>query len=1636
MIEKYLIIININIYYILFYSQDNCSLGGPDWEVKYMKNGIVAIIIWVLLIGSTVFQIPGIKGFSDEIVFEEYNTTHGSNSPNKYAWSGEGYGLDSKGIISVVVPSYFPVYLSFSTRYEIYSPDNGMVELSTDGGNNWYPLDYVNGVQSEWIMRSVDISSFGGLPVLIRFRYTTGSFSTSGGWYVDIISVKDVIVEDFEEYDDGDSWGDWVIIEEIGELPPVVSITYPGSGNTVSYTIIITGEAHDPNGDTTLDWVMIKIDNDDWDYTDGTTSWSYMWDTTTVMDGTHIISAIASDGVLQSPVASVTVIVDNGGGPIDQPDLIITDIWNENNVIWYQVRNIGNSTAMSGHHSALYVDDEYMVSDIVNIALAPGERFTSYFNVNWDCTEFMVDIRVIADYNEDIDENNELNNQCDESWKCDTSNPKIIDGPRAQSVSQLSATIYWKTDENCDSTVRFDRYAGVYNNVVKDSGLATAHYVELTGLNPGTIYHFMVESMDASGNRVQSRDYYFTTSKVSDNVKPSLYPYLPDPLSGIVDISVDVSDNVGVDFVHFSCDDEPIFTMYSPPYDFGFYTGGLMDGEHDFGFDVVDDAGNGASESLRGAVMNEFPSDLRPPVNVTIIHPVEDGEYVLGDVIHIYARVESLIDLPLRNYLILKDGFILNSSRFHVIPCDDDIIIDRIDGCVDAGMNWISFFWDTRGYVPDGTTSIDIEAWDNKSNKGAARVEFTINIPPPDVQVFRDVERMGNYYDVKLEIVNNGDFTIENIRISDTNVGFQCDDFPSRMLPAGSVTVVGGAESFNEGRNSFGIGEYSQIQIIFPPIFNVDPGRNLQFVYHVVPVLYDCDPYASVAIEGLEWDEGTIKIPHVIGHKLIIEYDYVGEPHSLEKDDLRYDLTHNDDHSCENDVSFAFTNADYLIVTSPIKLERENPGMADDINHLLVTMVELARLKNGVFGYTWTDNPSKLYSYIEEFGEWWGKLNRDFRGRLSSRPLRFLLLVGEEEIIPSYRKGPFDINWDATKWVDNSDKPYSNIDPIDGRPDISVGRIIGNEPSDLINPIQASIDVRNNLNIFDRSNILLVSGTGEGMSTFQRNVDDIQSILVEKYWESEDFTLYRNIWKLHWGDYPGDEFNWFSNHTANRDIIFFRDHGLENEWNPGLVTNDASGLNFDSTKPFIYASACLTGDYEDSRENDDEGIAEAFFDSGAAVYIGSTEVSPRSQNNNAGKWFFRNWNTRDSIGMIFKNLKQNYYYNNEWYKFWCYEYNLYGDPKYGVMPRGMLGNNNDGSMHKPKNFDDPPTSLEIVIPDYKITSYHGIDYVEIPGGDILSGEEGRPEVPYYHISIEYPVGYRVQNVILSGKSGLITDIGLQLPTVIFNEYSESVEMKGDWYPEVDYKWRIENDGNESTNLIIIMYPFCYNPFTTMVKFYKNYEFTIEYIPTDLSITALFNDKEIYKPGDEIKTDLWIENFGEHKDFIVNLVLKEEISERILKGLLLKSLKDLKGVGSYSVTWNSPNNVSGSLILVATILDNAGNILDIKTDMIHLEIPSSLNIKSLSGGLSVTATVDNMGLDNLTDLTWSISIEGDMIIYGEYNEGIIQLLMPGDSIPIKTGLVLGFGPAEITINVAGVERTGSCFLFGPFVLGLS
>jgi len=88
------------------------------------------------------------------------------------------------------------------------------------------------------------------------------------------------------------------------------------------------------------------------------------------------------------------------------PDLMITDVWAENNTIYYKIENIGNRRAGESKTS-LTIDGVFITSDYV-APLDPEEERKESFDYTWMNKSH--DVKVCADYENNVEEYNEENN--------------------------------------------------------------------------------------------------------------------------------------------------------------------------------------------------------------------------------------------------------------------------------------------------------------------------------------------------------------------------------------------------------------------------------------------------------------------------------------------------------------------------------------------------------------------------------------------------------------------------------------------------------------------------------------------------------------------------------------------------------------------------------------------------------------------------------------------------------------------------------------------------------------------------------------------------------------------------------------------------------------------------------------------------------------------------------------------------------------------------------------------------------------------------------------------------------------------------------------------------------------------------
>jgi hypothetical protein len=106
----------------------------------------------------------------------------------------------------------------------------------------------------------------------------------------------------------------------------------------------------------------------------------------------------------------------------------------------------------------------------------------------------------------------------------------VITNVASGNITETGATITWDTDRTATTQVEYGLTTSYGNSTSEDSNLVTKHSVNLTGLEPGTEYHYRVICKDSvsAEDRSMSADYKFTTlgtPALDLNVKAYPNPY-------------------------------------------------------------------------------------------------------------------------------------------------------------------------------------------------------------------------------------------------------------------------------------------------------------------------------------------------------------------------------------------------------------------------------------------------------------------------------------------------------------------------------------------------------------------------------------------------------------------------------------------------------------------------------------------------------------------------------------------------------------------------------------------------------------------------------------------------------------------------------------------------------------------------------------------------------------------------------------------------------------------------------------------------------------------------------------------------------------------------------------------------------
>lgn len=125
-----------------------------------------------------------------------------------------------------------------------------------------------------------------------------------------------------------------------------------------------------------------------------------------------------------------------------------------------------------------------------------------------------------------------------------TNNTPVISNINVTSITPTSAVVNWSTNIATNSQVLFGTTATYGLSTLVDSALVTNHSTLISGLVPGTQYHFQVKSSVGTGNVATSSNQNFTSASLAGNLGTlnnhtvraypagSIIPWTPNPGEG------------------------------------------------------------------------------------------------------------------------------------------------------------------------------------------------------------------------------------------------------------------------------------------------------------------------------------------------------------------------------------------------------------------------------------------------------------------------------------------------------------------------------------------------------------------------------------------------------------------------------------------------------------------------------------------------------------------------------------------------------------------------------------------------------------------------------------------------------------------------------------------------------------------------------------------------------------------------------------------------------------------------------------------------------------------------------------------------------------------------------------------------
>jgi hypothetical protein len=1307
--------------------------------------------------------------------------------------------------------------------------------------------------------------------------------------------------------------------------------------------------------------------------------------------------------------------------PADLPDLTISTAWNEadGERTGYVIHNQGDTAVPPGFYVSLEQDSSTLAADLYPSPLEADGIGVGYVDSAWTCPGVSTTVGVLADWAEEVVELDEGNNRWSDVWDCDQQPPSILSGPTVVDITDARARVTWATDEACTSWVAYG--TSPYNQPSTEAGSGayeTSHSVSLKGLTGGTTYYVRAFCSDAAGQTVNSEAVPFETEPPGSGppgVRSLTVEAYDSPFYEFWQATVELEDDAYMDRVtcslngdllgtDYSADDDgayPSYTVYFSPHELGLgRTEFLSQTQH------VSCTAYRQDPTAFTTISEDWTpsSDVGYPIRVWIQEPdANQTLYVEGATVPADVSLDVTAHAAAYEWACTLGGF----SEGGVVPPGMEGLNcnDVTAGPVDTVQLWLggeqryvavpgpSELEPTRTIWPEGL-GVGTHELRVVARKGTDEAEdsqgLIVEQGEAELEVERSIRREGNTLKITLELHNAGTLPIEVNSIRDNIESLQQ---VNKTDASGDYVVTTKSAAF--------IGPGSRrrnvVEIAFPSALTLEPDEVYSVRYRVVPVMFVVGVPAYVGEEAIQ----------VVTNQTTTSQDVVvlDRPGTV-VDDPSYGMIPLDDA-----VANAVRQADYVLVTNPRRvydvLAISDPDdLAED---LFANVAELAALENGVLGYlSQYGDTSVLDDLIEPGNRWAEALNPVFKEKDDG----YVLIVGETEIVAASYAGTSNFVTGAgiPDYVHDTDLYYAHTYGQTARPELVVGRVIGNHLTAMNTYLRRAILAAQGEPgyAFSRSKAYVCNGNGDGKYTFQEDAHEVDGQLEGNFDES--------IWINFIGDGAGSQKDYHQQYLPNRNLVMYRGHGDVDTWDNGFTTYDilTGEHDFGSTRPGMLAAACRTGNYE---AHNDFNIAELLLARGASVYVGATEISERSANSDAFVNFYPKWGEHESMGQALSQVKRkiwNYDWGFDHRKLWAFEYNMYGDPKWGRLT------DTQAQSASPTEEETlavtaaaEGATLKVTLPELAIAEAGPYDRVSIPGGGMLTDPDTYP-VPVWSLSVDFPAGERVQDVQITDRGSPAAVGPLSLPVVTptcdcaVGAHGAVAPLEAaltGWYPPQDRRleWSVEEAPDGGSTLYVTLYPFTYNADSGDALYYRYHTLAVETLESTARIDSVdATPSSGGEPGRPVTLDVVVSRTGRPADVIIQGSVRTRGTNHLLGGLPLITLHNLTGSAMADLTWDTRPYGAGDYQVVLELLDTQGRLLDTAVEEVQLGTHGArltgltASETTFSPGDAITLT---MGVQN----TGTVPISGTAVFLVQHNPGLtltqmitapVEALAPG------------------------------------------